>query len=81
VIEPKGGPDFELAALEGATRFMGKMRRFRQAWPHWDYAAELVLIGATTGEEPDMSERQRRWNERSGVTIGCDDAARFLFAR
>jgi hypothetical protein len=26
-------------------------------------------------------ERQRRWNERYGVTIGCDDAARFLFAR
>ena len=64
MIEPKGGPDFELAALEGATRFMGKMRRFRQAWPHWDYAAELVLIAATTGEEPDI-ERATAQMERA----------------
>jgi hypothetical protein len=26
-------------------------------------------------------ERQHRWNERYGATIGCDDAQRFLFAR
>jgi hypothetical protein len=82
VIEPNGGPGVELATLEDAARFMGKMRPFRQRWPHWDYAAELVLIAATTGEEADIErERRRRWNERYGVTIGCDDAARFLFAR
>ena len=82
VIEPKGGPGVELATLEDAARFMGKMRPFRQRWPHWDYAAELVLIAATTGEEADIErERRRRWNERYGVTIGCDDAARFLLAR
>ena len=23
---------------------MGKMRPFRQAWPHWDYAAELMRL-------------------------------------
>jgi hypothetical protein len=51
VIEPKGGPGVELATLEDAARFMGKMRPFRQRWPNWDYAAELVLIAATTGEE------------------------------
>jgi hypothetical protein len=44
VIEPKGGPGVELATLEDAARFMGKMQPFRQRWPHWDYAAELVLI-------------------------------------
>jgi hypothetical protein len=27
------------------------MRPFRQRGPHWDYAAELVLLAATTGEE------------------------------
>jgi hypothetical protein len=42
-----------LATLEDAARFMGKMRRFRQRGPHWDYAAELVLVAATTGEEAD----------------------------
>jgi hypothetical protein len=54
VIEPKGGPGVELGTLEGAARFMGKMQPFRRAWPHWDYAAELVLIAASTGEEPDI---------------------------
>jgi hypothetical protein len=43
VIEPKGGPGVELATLEDAARFMGKMQPFRQRWPHRDYAAELVL--------------------------------------
>ena len=32
-------------------------------------------------KRPTSRERQRRWNERYGVTIGCDDAARFLLAR
>jgi hypothetical protein len=63
-----------LAIQEDAARFMGKMRPFRQRWPHWDYAAELVVITATTGEEAPSKEGQRSWNERYGVTIGCDDA-------
>jgi hypothetical protein len=50
VIEPTGGPGAELATtLEDAAPFIGLMRPWRQAWPHWDYAAELVLIAATTG--------------------------------
>jgi hypothetical protein len=64
VIEPKGGPGVELATLEDAARFMGKMRPFRQGWPHWDYAAELVLIAATTGEEADI-ERATAQMERA----------------
>jgi hypothetical protein len=43
VIEPKGGPGVELATLEDAAPFMGKMRPFRRRWPHWDYAPALVL--------------------------------------
>jgi hypothetical protein len=63
VIEPKGGPGVELATLEDAARFMGKMRPFRQRGPHWDYAAEPVLIAAATGEEADI-ERATAQMER-----------------
>jgi len=44
--------------------FMGKMRPFRQRGPHWDYAAELVLIAAATGEEADI-ERATAQIERA----------------
>ena len=64
VIEPTGGPGAELVTLEDAARFMGKMRPFRQRGPHWDYAAELVLIAATTGEEADI-ERATAQMERA----------------
>jgi hypothetical protein len=64
VIEPKGGPAVELTSLEDAARFMGKMRPFRQAWPHWEYAAELVLIAATTRKKADL-ERATEQIERA----------------
>ena len=64
VIEPTGGPAAELATLEDAARFIGLMRPWRQAWPHWDYAAELVLIAATTCEEVDI-ERATAQMERA----------------
>jgi hypothetical protein len=37
--------------------------------PHWDYAAELVLIAATTGEGATLRERQRRWNEARQLVV------------
>ena len=40
------------------------MRPFTQAWPHWEYAAELVLIAAATGEEADI-ERATAQMERA----------------
>jgi hypothetical protein len=49
---------------EDAARFMGEMRAFRQAWPHWDYAAELVLVAATTGKAADI-ERAAAQIERA----------------
>jgi hypothetical protein len=64
VIEPKEGPGVELATLEDAARLMGHMRPWRQTRPHWDYAAELVLIAATTGEEADI-ERATAQMERA----------------
>jgi hypothetical protein len=64
VVEPKEGPGVELATLEDAARFMGHMRPWRQTRPHWDYAAELLLIAATTGEEADI-ERATAQMERA----------------
>jgi len=51
VIEPTGGPGAELATLEDAARFVGLMRPWRQARPHWHFAAELLLKAAETREE------------------------------
>jgi hypothetical protein len=53
VIEPKEGPGVELATLEDAARFIGHVRPWRQVRPHWEYAAELVLVAAT-GAEADI---------------------------
>jgi hypothetical protein len=64
VIEPKGGPGVELATLEDAARFIGNMRPLRQRWPHWDCAAELVLVAAATGEEANI-ERATAQMERA----------------
>jgi hypothetical protein len=53
VIEPTAGPGVELATLEDAARFIALMRPFRQARPHWDFAAELLLMAAETGKRRD----------------------------
>jgi hypothetical protein len=39
-IEPTRGPGVELATLEDAARFVVLMTPWRQARPHWDFAAE-----------------------------------------
>jgi hypothetical protein len=54
VIEPTGGPGAELATLEDAARFVGLMRPWRQARPHWDFAAELLMKAAETREVDDI---------------------------
>ena len=54
VIEPTGGPGAELATLEDAARFVDLMRPWRQARPHWDFAADLLLRAARTREESDI---------------------------
>jgi hypothetical protein len=53
-IEPTGGPGVELATLEDAARFVGLLRSWRQARPHWDFAAELLLKAAQTRRESDI---------------------------
>jgi len=51
VIDPTGGPGAELATLEDAARFVGLIRPWRQARPHWDFAAELLLEAAQTRDK------------------------------
>jgi hypothetical protein len=52
VIEPKGGPGVELATLEDAARFVGKMR------PFWQRRIEIVrrswCSSPRPGEEADI---------------------------
>jgi hypothetical protein len=54
VMEPTRGPGAELVTLEDAARFVGLMKPWRQARPHWDFAAELLLTAAETREESDI---------------------------
>jgi hypothetical protein len=54
VIEPTGGPGVELVTLEDAARFVGMLKPRRQAWPHWDFAAELLLKAAQTQKTADI---------------------------
>jgi hypothetical protein len=55
-IEPTGGPGrfSSWATLEDAARFIAMLRPFRQARPHWDFAAELLLKAAQTRVESDI---------------------------
>ena len=53
-IEPKGGPGALLETLDDCAKFMGKMRSWRQARPHWEFAAELILKAAKTGRRADV---------------------------
>jgi hypothetical protein len=53
-IETKGGPGAILKTLEDCAKFMGKMHRWRQALPHWEFAAELTLKAAKTGRRVDV---------------------------
>jgi hypothetical protein len=56
-IEPTGGPGVELATLEDAARFVALLKPWRQARPHWDFAAELLLKAAETGKGRDVEGR------------------------
>ena len=53
-IEPTAGPAVELATMADAVRFIALMRPFRQARPHWDFAAELLLKAAQTRQKLDI---------------------------
>jgi hypothetical protein len=48
VIEPTDGPGVEQATLEDAACFVGMLKPGCQAWPHWDFAAEMLLEAAQT---------------------------------
>jgi len=44
----------ELAAVEDTARFVALLRSWRQARPHWDFAAEPLLRAAETGKRRDV---------------------------
>jgi hypothetical protein len=54
VIIPTGGPGSELETLEDAARFISLMKPWRQSRLLWDYAAQLILTAAETGERSDI---------------------------
>ena len=66
VIEPTGGPSVELATLEDAARFIALMKPFRQARPHWDFAAELLLRAAETGKRRDVEAATAQMERAAG---------------
>ena len=43
-----------MATLQDAARFVGLMKPWRQARPHWDFAAELLLKAAQTRKRSDI---------------------------
>jgi hypothetical protein len=67
-IEPKMGPGAILETLEDCAKFMGHMHRWRQARPHWEFAAQLVLKAAKSGRRADV-DATRGQMERA---LRCD---------
>jgi len=53
-IEPKMGPGAILETLKDCAKFVGHIRRWRQARPHWQFAAELILKAAKSGRRSDV---------------------------
>ena len=43
-----------LETLEDCAKFMRHMHRWRQARPHWEFAAELILKAAKSGRRADV---------------------------
>ena len=75
VIKPTGGPGAELATLEDAARFVGRMRPFRQARPHWDFAAERILKAVETKREGDIEAATAQTERALRVDKGDTDNA------
>jgi len=66
-IEPTRGPRAELATLQDPARFIGQMKPWRQARPHWDFAAELLLKAAETREEDDIEAATAQMERALGL--------------
>jgi hypothetical protein len=54
VIKLAGGPGVELATLRDAAKFVGAMRPWRRARPHWNYTVALLLKAAETRKFTDI---------------------------
>jgi hypothetical protein len=53
-ITPKVGPATTLRTLDDCARFLGALHSSRQARPHWEFCAELILVAARTGRRKDV---------------------------
>jgi hypothetical protein len=55
-ITPKAGPGAAatLRSLDDCAHLVGSLYTWRQARPHWEYCAELILVAARTGRRADV---------------------------
>jgi hypothetical protein len=55
-IMPKAGPGAAatLRSLDDCARLVGSLYTWRQARPHWEHCAELILVAARTGRRADV---------------------------
>jgi hypothetical protein len=65
VIEPTGGPGVELVTLKDCAKFMGLVRPWRQAPPHWDCAASRGAYNNNGGALHDWTARVAGQLDRS----------------
>jgi hypothetical protein len=61
--------------LEDAARFVALLRSWRQARPHWDFAAEPLLKAAETGTRRDVETATAQMERALRVEGGFDMAA------
>jgi hypothetical protein len=60
LIEPKIGPVPSLKLWKICAKFMGHLHRWRQARPHWEFAAGLILKAAESARRADVNAAVRR---------------------
>jgi hypothetical protein len=66
-ITPKVGLGTALRTLDDCPRFLGSLHGWRQARPHWEFAAELILALGPDGART-LTPLRSESNARSGAT-------------
>src|SRR5215469_5841405 len=70
-ITPKVGLGTALRTLDDCPRFLGSLHGWRQARPHWEFAAELILALGPDGART-LTPLRSESNARSNATDGSD---------
>jgi hypothetical protein len=71
---PKIGPVPSLKLWKICAKFMGQLHRWRQARPHWEFAAGLILKAAESARRADVTSGG--WCTPCGVTVSSDHTGR-----